>query len=359
MKKYLMLAVMALAAVGMVLTGCSNSGSGDDPVVVMCKISFDANGGSGTMEDVIVEKGTSFTTPVSAFTVPKIPVGAVNENADIPFVGWNTKKDGSGTPYAAEDEISAVLADMTLYAQWAKPVFSVSEGKKVYFAKGNLNWDGSKFDMERTQYATTPASEGSWNASHVSHFYWSKTVSEAYVENFNFEATRSLDDTFFAANGGAIEGWDVLSGGIESGEWYYLLNTRTDAAEKVGYGTVCGVNGIILLPDVFTDPMKNNGTDAFAPKATTGWTANVYDSGDWAEMEAAGAVFLPAAGFRGGILAGKNVGMVGTYGYYWSSTPRESKEDNAYTLYLDASTMAGHSDARGTAESVRLVLEDN
>ena len=43
------------------------------------------------------------------------------------FNGWNTKDDGTGTPYAPGDEITAAYS-MTLYAQWTVPVTSVSLG---------------------------------------------------------------------------------------------------------------------------------------------------------------------------------------------------------------------------------------
>ena len=48
--------------------------------------------------------------------------------------------------------------------------FSVSATKQVQFTKSNLYWDGSafKFEENQTDYQT------SYNASHVSHFYWTR-----------------------------------------------------------------------------------------------------------------------------------------------------------------------------------------
>ena len=69
-------------------------------------------------------------------------------------------------------------------------------------------------------------------------------------------------------------------------------------------------------------------------------------------MEAAGIVFLPAAGYR----YDSKVTSVGDFGLYWSSTPNDS--DDAY--YLDfgsGSVNPAISDSRDGGNSVRLVSE--
>ena len=40
---------------------------------------------------------------------------------EIPFSGWNTAADGTGTPYANEASVT-LTEDLTLYAQWTKNV---------------------------------------------------------------------------------------------------------------------------------------------------------------------------------------------------------------------------------------------
>jgi len=70
-------------------------------------ISFNANGGTGTMESVTVQSGTAYTIPASTFTAPEGKT----------FSKWNTASDGSGTDYqpAASVTISAAL---DLFAIW-------------------------------------------------------------------------------------------------------------------------------------------------------------------------------------------------------------------------------------------------
>lgn len=142
-------------------------------------------------------------------------------------------------------------------------------------------------------------------------------------------------------------GWRTL----KSAEWTYLFQTRTDAANKFGYATVAGKNGIIIVPDEFTDPMKNGGSNAFVGSTTTGFNANVYTEDYWTAMEAAGCVFLPAAGDR----YGTSVDYAGSAGLYWSSS-YGSVAGSAYNMnfnsgYLDPSGI----DYRYYGFSVRLV----
>ena len=71
-------------------------------------ISFDANGGTGTMNSIEIAANVSTALPNNSFT---------KENYE--FNGWNTKADGTGTNYSNASQIS--LGDkqnVTLYAQW-------------------------------------------------------------------------------------------------------------------------------------------------------------------------------------------------------------------------------------------------
>ena len=66
-------------------------------------VSFDANGGTGTMADVTGVTG-SYTLPACTFTAP----------SDKQFKGWATSADGTAIPGTTID----VTADTTLYAIW-------------------------------------------------------------------------------------------------------------------------------------------------------------------------------------------------------------------------------------------------
>ncbi len=84
------------------------------------EVSFDANGGSGTMNDQAFEYDQDATAlTANAFTY-----------TGYAFTGWNTESDGTGTAYADEEEIQNLTAvdeaEITLYAQWEVDVYSIS-----------------------------------------------------------------------------------------------------------------------------------------------------------------------------------------------------------------------------------------
>lgn len=93
------------------------------------------------------------------------------------------------------------------------------------------------------------------------------------------------------SNGGNSNGiWRTLT----STEWRYLFQVRTDANNKYGHGSVNGIHGMIILPDEWTLPAGLT----FTP-GNSAWS-NTYTIAEWNQMEAAGAVFLPASGSRAG-----------------------------------------------------------
>lgn len=69
-------------------------------------VSFDANGGSGTMSAMTYEKGQTKSLTANKFT-----------RTGYTFVGWNTKADGTGTSYSDKQSITPT-ENLTLYAQW-------------------------------------------------------------------------------------------------------------------------------------------------------------------------------------------------------------------------------------------------
>ena len=124
---------------------------------------------------------------------------------------------------------------------------------------------------------------------------------------------------------------------ISAEEWDYLLNTRPNAANLKGQAVVNDIKGYILLPDNWTTPLILT----FTPTPND-YTTNVYTLGDWELMEAAGAVFLPAAGNRYGtdinsIKAGN--------GSYWTPTPSSEYSNMAQAVTFTTYTPARVSDA--------------
>lgn len=119
---------------------------------VVYTITFNANGGEGSMEPQRFEVGVDTALNTNAFT---------REN--YKFIGWNTAADGSGATYADEGAILELTGDMTLYAQWQfwNGWFTDVNGKQ-YYKDGELQktgWtviDGNTYYLDtETGYAAT------------------------------------------------------------------------------------------------------------------------------------------------------------------------------------------------------------
>lgn len=96
-------------------------------------ITFDPNGGTGSMSSVAIGYGASYSLPVCTFT-----------RSGYHFSGWNTAKDGSGTAYSDESQIS-ITADLTLYAQWREQTYTIT-----YDPAGGTWADGTTGTVAKT-----------------------------------------------------------------------------------------------------------------------------------------------------------------------------------------------------------------
>ena len=81
------------------------------------KVSYDANGGTGTMESITGDVGSQIVIEQNGFA-----------RSGYTFTGWNTQADGRGTAYKAGDRFTLTDKDTVLYAQWSKNSDSAGTG---------------------------------------------------------------------------------------------------------------------------------------------------------------------------------------------------------------------------------------
>ena len=312
----------------------------------------------GDVLEIVTDQGTAvYNVPTGkafsantkytiSVTVNRTAVGATNT------ITW-----GSSASLTIQPTVTKLRAVIT--PEGAIPgLFTINaDGDQVFFSQGNLQYDGTNWKFATNQYDVLGADGTRANGDATGYpmdlFTWGNIDNPTYNENTYTNGTDNLSGTTdwgsnAISNGGntANSGWRTLSGA----EWTYLFETRTNAASKFGYATVAGKEGIIIVPDDFTDPNKNNGSGAFVGSTTTGWTANVYSAENWSAMETSGCVFLPAAGQR----YGTSVYSVGSEGYYWSSTANGT--GNAYYVYFySGGVYPALSNPRNFGFSVRLV----
>ncbi len=219
---------------------------------------------------------------------------------------------GVGTSFAIEGKLPGA--------------FSISSTEKVQFSQGNLQYKAAP--TPTWQFATNQwdtIGSGNQNISDtyegwIDLFGWGTGANPTFHSEIPTEYSSFTDwGTNPISNGGnTANAWRTLS----RDEWYYILNSRSDAALKQGQAVVNNVYGLVLLPDDWTMPAGL----AFTAKPNN-WTTNVYDATAWDKMAANGAVFLPYSKERIGTKVAYNY-----YGYcyYWSST--ESSTQHAWEI---------------------------
>ena len=249
-------------------------------------------------------------------------------------------------------------------------VFSVSADKQVTFSPGNLQYTRSTdtWSFASAQYevigtdnvigGTVTSDEygydksGTALADKVDLFGWSTSAT-----NFGVSTSTSSSDY-----SGSFVDWGTNKIGNDApntwrtltyDEWNYLRNDRPNASSLRGVAQVNGVNGLIFLPDNWTCPEGITFKSGFHSSCGVDYYAayQTFTAEQWVKLEAAGAIFLPAAGYRYGSL----VIDVQGYGIYWSAT--EDNSDGAYCFgfYSDAAGMG--SGYRLYGPSVRLVKD--
>ena len=244
-------------------------------------------------------------------------------------------KNFSKKALSAATSVNTVCQFKGLPAGALPGVFSVSATKKVYFSKGNLWADGSNvLHFEDAQWSSTPASDGSKDANHVSHFNWSDNVAAA-VGNSNSGSNLFCDEN----NKQSVDGSDKIYYALSTAEWQYLFNygdyTSKIRENKCRWATVNGVGGYVIAPDDFTGTLQESYAN----------DAGLADAGN--------LVFLPAAGSR----SGSDVSDVSDVGFYWSST---ASKDGAYGVIFDYGRFAPDISVRCYGGySVRLITESN
>ena len=239
-------------------------------------------------------------------------------------------------------------------------VFSVSADKQVTFSKGNLQYHPANNEWRFAPSQLDYIGEANSNCSATYNgwldlFGWSTSAT-------NFGVSTSTDENDYS---GSFIDWGTNKIGNDApntwrtmtyDEWIYLLDARPNASSLNGVAQVNGVNGLILLPDNWTCPAgvtfksglhSELGVDYYAAYQT-------FTAAEWSKLESAGAVFLPASGYR----YGSNVFNVQYGGYYWSAT--ESIIHGAYCLIFGSGEARMIILNRTNGFSVRLVkdLED-
>ncbi len=246
-----------------------------------------------------------------------------------------------------------------------------ASGEKVLFSQGNLQYQASTdtWRFAENQYDYIGSANSSISESYtgwIDLFGWATNGLEANTatgkmpyyagttdEDYGPSITSGeFDKTIYDWGKAIDDSWHTLS----NAEWNYIFAGRANYSSLYGFGRLFGVNGVFLLPDDWSWSETSIATAATAAGFAWSGGAKTFSSNIisnntlWSVMESAGAVFIPAAGYR----QGTTTNMSGDGGDYWSSTASSDKKayrTSFYNEHLNLSNNYGRSDGI----SVRLV----
>lgn len=255
-------------------------------------------------------------------------------------------------------------------------VFSVSDTKKVYFSKGNLQYQAStntwRFAENQWVYAGEDNAGVSetyngwidlfgWGTSGYNHgavCFQPWSVSD---NNSNYYAYGNQVYNLYDQTGQADWGYNAISNAdnqvnkwhtMTINEFHYLFGQRnTKSGVLFAMGRVDGTNGILVLPDDWESYYYElNNVNSWIS-----YNSNVISMVDWVNnFESNGAVFLPSAGFREGDLQ-----YINSYGIYWTSDRADAMSAYSYAWGDDPYGYNYLNSYRGNGFSVRLVRDVN
>jgi len=192
--------------------------------------------------------------------------------------------------------------------------FSVGNGKKVFFAKGNLQFVG-KWQFAEHQWDIIGRDQ---HLSYRDLFGWGTARYPNNVSTNAADYSWAEWGTNTIAN--AAKGYRTLT--LE--ECVELIRNLRKYNHS-GLATVNGVRGVVMLCDRWKLP-SGYTFNPIPDDTYNDWNSNTYTAEQWATMEAAGAVFLPCAGQRNGTLEA----LVNVYPFYWLSS--KFSDNEAYAL---------------------------
>jgi uncharacterized repeat protein (TIGR02543 family) len=183
-------------------------------------VTFNTNGGEGSMEPQVFIQGRDTKLTPNAFT-----------REGYKFTGWNTAADGSGASYADEGSIINLTEDLTLYAQWQiwNGWYTDTVGT-TYYVEGeqpyHSQWatiDGNTYYFNDQSYIVKGLYKtNSQDGTHEATFVFDSSTGVFLSDKSGLHDVGA--DTYWIQNGEVVEEAGLQRVVTESGEvnYYYF-----------------------------------------------------------------------------------------------------------------------------------------
>lgn len=265
--------------------------------------------------------------------------------------------------------------------------FLVSASKEVLFSAGNLQaqryrsgstyvykwrFADHQYDVIGSSNSTNITVNGSWfdlfgyatsgfNNGQTAYAPNSTSSTNGDYFNGNINGTNSDWGRYIKSSPGIYYGSTLVTSEnwrtLTKDEWSYLMGR----SGKVAFATIAGnYKGVVLLPDYdeigapWNYAEKLPSGPSFTAGFAGGYTTNSYTASEWDVLEMAGAIFIPATGYRTGTTVNNT-----DDGYYWSSSIGTAAlgKNRAYLQFFNGSTCSTGQYQLQQGQAVRLVIE--
>ena len=266
-------------------------------------VSFNANGGTGTMGAQEFSWNTTQALATNAFT-----------RTGYTFVEWNTKADGTGTRYA-DGEAIGNLDSMTLYAQWTIIVYAITynldggrngSGNPLSYTieSGTITlaeprriahaFDGWTYDGQETPVRNVTIPHGSAGDKTFT-VHWTP-ISTAELTS-DCEAYTLLDGQTLTGTGGADTHITIADGATVTLSGVDITAISWNHAWA---GITCLGDAVIILADGTTNTVKSGSDQYPGIIVPSGKTLTIRGGGSLAASPNSTDVYSGAAGIGAG-----------------------------------------------------------
>ena len=349
-------------------------------------VTFDANGGTGTMEAQTFTEGEAQALTRNAFTYD-----------GYTFSGWNTVQSGSGASYTDGQTIT-VTADLTLYAQWKSNTAIVT-----------FNANGGSGEMAPQTFTIgTPQvlSANSFTWENHEFIGWNISANGTEMSCFDVQEITIYEDVTLYAQWMTITGqhgghcyvdlglpsgtkWATCNVGANSPIAYgvYFAWGETSPKSNYTWGTYHWCNGSESTLTKYCDK-SSYGNNGFTDNLTTLEAADDAATVNWGEgwrmptkaemnelLNSCTHTYIKRNGMNGRLFTGPNgnsifIPSAGTYngstnygansyGEYWLSNIVDMSPSFANDLYFERGNYDIQGLSRSEGKPVRPVLIEN
>ena len=186
-------------------------------------VTFDANGGEGSMNQQTFTYDVKQTLTPNAFT-----------RTGYSFTGWNTQADGNGSTYVDKAEVQNLTAEaganITLYAQWSINSYTIRF----------VNADGTELQSSEVEYGQTPAYNGETPTKESTAEFdytfagWTPQIANV-TEEATYKATYTATKRSYTLTVALAEGCEEMGEVSGSGSYEYGTVVTLTATAHEGY----------------------------------------------------------------------------------------------------------------------------